>query len=183
MEPKYVYLEDNSKFDANLSLFKELYKLYDDHMHHTDFHFISLYSECLYRLSIEPDYTSENLSTLVNNIFKDFNEFKEANAELEPYVAKKDKTPDVIPTGVAAVDKHISPKDKNDNVITVFQIPIRYKKTTGRRSRSRDKKTRGRRSRSNSTKRSRSKDRKHMVISRSKSRSRSRSRSRDRISQ
>jgi len=181
MDPKYVYLEDNSKFDANLSLFKELYKLYEEPMDHTDFHFISLYSECLYRLSIKPDYTSENLSELVGDIFDDFRKFEKANAELET---------DASPTGIAEFeDKHISSTDKPRHT-TIFKEPIynktrgrrgqrRDSKTTGRRGQRRDSKTTGRRSRSRSRDRRRSRSR----DSRSRSRdirSRSRSRSRDR---
>jgi len=226
MDPKYVYLEDGSKFDANLSLFeelyelynkqlyelynKQLYELYNKHMDHTYFHFISLYSESLHRLSIKPDYTSKNLSELVNNIFKEFNIFEVENAKLiKTSVSKIMKTPHASPK-IPEVDPHISPTEKKGHEITIFKKPTRRsrprynkprnrrsrygdkntrnrrsrsgdKNTRNRRSRSRDKKTRRRRSRSNSTKRSRSKDRKHMVISRSKSRSRSRSR--DRISQ
>ena len=185
MDPKYVYLEDGSKFDANLSLFEELYELYNQHMDHTDFHFISVYSESLHRLSIEPDYTSNNLSKLVTEIFHDFRNFEEANAELiKTSVVKIMKTPDASPKGIADVDMHISP-EKTGHIITIFKKPrdsktrgrrtrSRDSKTRGRRSRSRDNKTRDRRNRSNSNKRSRSRDR--------KPRSRSRSRSRDRRS-
>lgn len=173
MDPKYVYLEDGSRFDANLSLFEELYELYNEHMH-TEFDFISLYSESLHRLSIEPDYTSGHLSKLVTEIFHDFTKFEEANAELKTYVDKMMKTPVGSPSEIAKVDMHISPTEKKGHTITIFE-KSKDNKTRDRRSRSRDNKTRGRRIRS------RSRDRKPIAISRSRSRDR-RSRSRDRRS-
>ena len=137
MDPKYVYQEDKPRFDANLSLFEELHELYNQHMDHTDFHFISLYSESLHRLSIKPDYTTNNLTKLVTEIFNEFRSFENANAKLiKTSVAKMMNTPE-SPHGIADVDIHISPKDKTGTVFTgtVFNIP-KYKGTKRKKSES-----------------------------------------------
>ena len=75
-------VEDDTIFDANLSFYEEIKDLYNNHKYKNYFHFISLYSEILYRLSINPDYTTDNLIKLVNTIFEDFQKYENANKNL-----------------------------------------------------------------------------------------------------